>query len=49
MLYMASIILQQCFQEQDAVTREDHNLRSLVLNRLTWLALRGGCGSRIDT
>jgi len=29
-----SIILQQCFQEQDAVTREDHNLRSLVHKRI---------------
>jgi len=28
--YKASIILQQYFQEQDAVTREDHNLWSLV-------------------
>ena len=30
----ATSILQQCFQEQDAVTREDHNLWSLVHKRI---------------
>lgn len=30
----ASIILHECFQEQDAITREDHNLWSLVHKRI---------------